>query len=105
LDVIPLPATASIGDHHRKGITMPRFYFGIRTGCSFVPDSEVMEFPDLDTAEREAVKAAASIAREWLPTGDARKVMIEVRDEQGERVLTVTVAMHIARSAQATGRA
>jgi hypothetical protein len=31
--------------------------------------------------------------------------MIEVRDEQGERVLTVTVAMHIARSAQATGRA
>ena len=81
---------------------MPRFYFGIRTGCSFMPDSEVMEFPDLDTAEREAVKAAAGIAREWLPKGDVRKVMIEVRDEQGERVLTVTVAMHIERSAQAT---
>ena len=80
---------------------MPCFYFGIRAGSSFVPDSEVMEFPDLDTAEREAVKAAAGIAREWPSKGDPRKVMIDVRNEQGERVLTVTVAMHIERSAQA----
>jgi hypothetical protein len=34
---------------------MPRFDFGIRTGCSFMPDSEIMELPDLETAEREPV--------------------------------------------------
>jgi len=77
---------------------MPRFYFDIRAGSSFVPDCEAIEFPDLDTAEREAVKAAADIARGWLPKGDARKVTIDVRNEQGERVLTITVTMHIERS-------
>ena len=82
---------------------MPRFYFGIRTGCSFVPDCEVMEFPDLDAAEREAVKAAAGIASEWPPKGDPRKVMIDVRNEEGERVLTIRVTMDIERSAPAAG--
>ena len=82
---------------------MPRFYFGIRTGCSFVPDTEAMEFPDLDTAECEAVKAAAGIASEWPPKRRPREVMIDVRNDQGERVLTIRVTMDIERSTQAAG--
>jgi len=58
-----------------------------------------MEFPDLDAAEREARRTVMELARDFLPEGDARKVNLEVRNDQGERVLTIRVAMDIERSA------
>ena len=76
---------------------MPRFYFDVREGARFVPDDEGLEFPGLDAAEREAAEAVASIGRDLLPKGDAREVTIEVRNEHRQRVLTVTVSMHIER--------
>ena len=76
---------------------MPRFYFDIREGARFAPDDEGIEFPDFDAAEREAAEAAASIGRDLLPRGDAREVTIEVPNEHRQRVLTVTVSMHIDR--------
>jgi len=76
---------------------LPRFYFDIREGARLVPDDEGVEFPDFDAAEREAAEAAASIARDLLPKGDAREVTIEVRNEHRQRLLTVTVSMHIER--------
>jgi hypothetical protein len=33
-----------------------------------------------------------------LPKGDAREVTVEVRNEHGERVLTVTVSMQVERA-------
>jgi hypothetical protein len=81
---------------------MPRFYFDARAGSRFAQDLKGMEFPDLDAAEREARKAVIGLAREFLPKGDARKVKLEVRNERGERVLTIRVTMDIERSAQAT---
>ena len=78
---------------------MPRFYFDVREGARFVPDDEGLEFEDLDVAEREAAKAAADIGRDLLPKGGSRNVTIEVRNEHGQRVLTVVVSMHIDRVA------
>ena len=74
-----------------------RFYFDVREGSRFLPDDEGLEFPDLGAAEREAAIAAAEIGRDWLPRGDAREIVIEVRNEHGRRVLTVTVSMHVER--------
>ena len=76
---------------------MPRFYFDSREGTTFVPDDEGLEFPDLDAVEREAAEAAAAIGRDRLPRGDAREIVIEVRNEQRQRVVTVTVSMHVER--------
>ncbi len=76
---------------------MPRFYFDVREGARFAPDDEGLEFPDLDAAEREAATAAGSISRDVLPRNDAREVTIEVSNEHRQRVLTVTVSMHLAR--------
>jgi hypothetical protein len=56
-----------------------------------------MEFPGIDAAEREAAETAASIGRHLLPKGTAREVTVAVRNEHGERVLTVTVTMHVER--------
>ena len=76
---------------------MPRFYFDVREDVRFVPDEDGAEFPDLDAAERQAALAAAEISRDLLPRGDARAVTIEVRNEHRQRVLTITVSMHLDR--------
>ena len=76
---------------------MPRFYFDIREGARLTPDEEGLEFADLDAAEREAAECAASIGRDALPKGDAREITIEVRNEYRQRVLTVTVSLHLDR--------
>lgn len=76
---------------------MPRFYFDVREGARFIPDEEGIEFPDLDAAEQEAAESAASIGRDLLPNGDAREVIVEVKNEHRQRVITVTVSMHLDR--------
>jgi hypothetical protein len=76
---------------------VPRFYFDVREGPLFIDDEEGMEFPDLDEAEQEAVKAVVSIGKDRLPRGDTRDVTVEVRDENQQRVLTVTVVLTIDR--------
>jgi hypothetical protein len=76
---------------------VPRFYFDVREGARFAPDDDGLEFPDLDAAEREAAQAAASIGHDLLPKGDTREVTVEVCNEHRQRVLTVTVSMHIER--------
>jgi hypothetical protein len=83
---------------------MPLFYFDTREGSRFTPDEEGLEFPDLDAAEREAAEreaatAAAEMGRDLLPRGDARDITVEVRNEHGQRVLTVRITMQIDRVA------
>jgi hypothetical protein len=76
---------------------MRRFYFEVREGNSFIPDDEGLEFSDIGTAEREAAEAAASIARDRLPKGDARDITVEVLNEHRQRIITVTVSMTVHR--------
>jgi hypothetical protein len=83
--------------HPVKEGNMPRFYFDVREGPQFTPDNEGLEFNSLDAAEYEAARAAAEIGREDLPKGKASEVTVEVRDEHGQRVLTVAVAMTVRR--------
>ena len=78
---------------------MPLFYFDAGDGASFHSDEEGLEFPDLDAAEREAAEAAAEMGRDRLPRGDTRDITVEVRNEHGQRVLTVRVSMEIDRVA------
>jgi hypothetical protein len=76
---------------------MARFYFDVRDGTRFAPDDEGTEFDSRDAAEREGAEAAAEIGRDRLPKGDTRAVTVEVRNEQGHRVLIVNVSMEVDR--------
>ncbi|MEA2879191.1 MAG: hypothetical protein QOF14_4387 [Hyphomicrobiales bacterium] len=76
---------------------MPLFYFDVREGVRFVPDEDGQEFADLNAAEMEGAKAAASIGRDLLPTGRARSVTVEVRNQHGQRVVTATVVLALDR--------
>lgn len=76
---------------------MPRFYFDVREGATFIPDEEGLVFDGLEAAEYEAARTAAEIGRDRLPNGDTRDVTIELKNEHRQRVLTVTVSMEIDR--------
>jgi hypothetical protein len=76
---------------------VPRFYFDIHEGESFTQDDEGLEFANLNVAERMAAEAAAELGRDRLPKGNARDITVEVRNEHGQRGLTVAVMMEIHR--------
>ncbi len=76
---------------------MPRFYFDIREGTRFVSDQGGIDFDNLDAAEHHAAQTAADIGRAKLPSRDAREVIVEVRNEHNQRVITVAVSMRIQR--------
>jgi hypothetical protein len=76
---------------------MPRFYVDIREGARFVADEEGLDFKDLAHAEREACVTVAEIGRDKLPKGGLREITAEVRNEHGQRVLTVALSLNVER--------
>jgi uncharacterized membrane protein len=81
--------------------SVPHFYFDVRDGNNFTRDDVGVEFDTLDAAKFAAATAAAEMGRDRLPKGDAREVTIEVKDEKGFLLLTVTVAMTVRETARA----
>ncbi len=49
---------------------MPHFHFEMSDNGLVTTDPEGLDFPDLDTARREALKTLSEIARDKLPDGD-----------------------------------
>lgn len=78
---------------------MPLFYFDVREGRRFAPDTEGSEFDTQDAAEREAAAVAAEMGRDTLLRGNAREITVELKDEHHQRLLTVRVSMEIQRVA------
>jgi hypothetical protein len=60
-------------------------------------DTQGLVFVTLDAAEHKAVRTAAEMSRDRLPESYAREIISEARDEHGQRVRTVKVAMEIQR--------
>ncbi|MBM6582996.1 hypothetical protein ILT44_22590 [Microvirga sp. BT689] len=76
---------------------MARYYLDIRNGEKLLHDDEGSEFDSLDAAMQGAARSAAEIGTGRLAKGDTNDVVIEVRDEGGQRVFTVTASMKIER--------
>jgi hypothetical protein len=74
---------------------VPRFYFDVRDDGNIIPDDDGSEFESLEAAVHAAACATAEIGTDRLAKGDTRDVVIEVRDDQGQRVCTVTASMTI----------
>ena len=77
---------------------MPRFYFDVSTGDDITRDDEGLDLASLEDVEREAKRGATDMSRDCLPDG-CSEISVQVRDEHGERVLTVTVSMTVRREA------
>jgi hypothetical protein len=76
---------------------MARYYFDVQNGKPPVRDDEGAEFDSLEAAVHAAARSAAEIGTSRLAKGDTSDVVIEVRDEQNQRVCTVTASMRIER--------
>jgi hypothetical protein len=76
-------------------MAVARYYFDIQDRAQVVPDDEGAEFDNLDAAVQGAARSAAEIGTGRLAKGDTSDVVIEVRDEGGQRVCTVTASMKI----------
>lgn len=65
---------------------MARYYFDIREGDIVVPDEEGMEFPTLESVQREAVHTLGDLAKNMtfeIGLPGPQKTAIEVRDDNG----------------------
>ena len=74
---------------------MVRYYIDIRDGEQLVRDDEGFEFDSPGAAMRAAARSATEIGMSKLAKGDTSDVVIEVRDEQDQRIVTVTALMKI----------
>ena len=76
---------------------MARYYFDVQNGKPLVRDDEGAEFDSFEAAVQAAARSAAEIGTSRLAKGDISDVVIAVRDEQNQRVCTVTASMKIER--------
>jgi hypothetical protein len=74
---------------------MPRFYFDVSQGRTFIPDEGGFELDSLDAAEHEATQTLVQLGRDWLPR--CHEVCVLVRDERHQTVLALSVAMRVQR--------
>jgi hypothetical protein len=63
---------------------MPRFYFHVRRGAILEVDNEGVEFPTLEEARQEAIRAAREIIADQLIKGDVEaEQSFEITSEAG----------------------
>jgi hypothetical protein len=72
-----------------------RYYLDIHDGEQLVRDDEGSAFVSLDALVQGVARSAAEIGTSRLAKGDTSDVVIEVRDQQDQRVVTVTASMTI----------
>jgi hypothetical protein len=76
-------------------VTMPRYFFDIHDGARSTTDDTGVELDGLEAARQEAARTLGEIARDILPDGDRHEVVIEVKDEAGQRVLAAKLSVSI----------
>lgn len=67
---------------------MARYYFDLINGNGPIRDDQGQEVTTREGISREVSRILADIAREELPDRENGAITIEVRDEQGQPVLT-----------------
>ena len=74
---------------------MPRYHFDIHDGARFTTDETGVQLDGIKAARQEAARRLAELAQEILPSDDRREVVIEVKDETGQRVLVAKLSVSI----------
>jgi hypothetical protein len=75
---------------------LPIYYFHITEGDEFIPDPQGIEQAGLASVHKSAVEAASALIAEAVKKGERDyRGQIDVRNEHGEQVLTLTFACPI----------
>jgi hypothetical protein len=73
---------------------MPNYYFDTSDGKLSIEDSHGVELSDDAAAEREAIAAAVSMAKDLFPRRDCTKVLVTVRTS-AELIFEAAVALEL----------
>jgi hypothetical protein len=76
-----------------SGPGMPRYFFDTFDGERLVPDEQGLEMQDLAAARAAAQKALPEMARDALPDGNHRSIVVSVIDEAGGVVLRAALSL------------
>ena len=78
---------------------MSCYYLNVQNGANFIVGEEALEFDSLAAAEHAAALTASEPGMDRVRKGYAadHEVVVEVRDEQHQRVAMVTAGMRIER--------
>ena len=74
---------------------MPCYHFDIHDGARFTKDETGVELDSIKGARQEAARMLGELAREIRLDGDRRDIVIEVKDQTGQRVLVAKLSVSI----------
>jgi hypothetical protein len=77
---------------------VPRYFFDARSENGLSRDEEGLDLPDLEAARAEALKAAEQLWGDL--SADTSQMAIEITDEAGQTILTVSFTEAAERLAQ-----
>ncbi len=73
-------------------VTMPWYFFDTHDGARFTADEIGVELDGIEAARQEAGSALEGFARDLLRDGQPHEVVIEVKDEAGQRLLVAKLS-------------
>ncbi|MFL5332786.1 MAG: DUF6894 family protein [Geminicoccaceae bacterium] len=68
---------------------MQRFFFHVRDDSDFTRDDEGQEFPSLEAAHQDAIRAIARLSADLPPDFRRTDIAFEITDAAGDILLTV----------------
>ncbi len=71
---------------------MSRYFFDVHDGTVFTADEIGVEVDGIEAARQEAGSALEGFARDLLRDGQPHEVVIEVKDEVGQRLLVAKLS-------------
>ena len=63
-------------------LSVPLYFFDTRDEDVFIEDDVGLDLPNLESAKIQASLSLAELARDVLPGGERRTLVVEVRDER-----------------------
>jgi hypothetical protein len=76
---------------------VPRYYFDIRDGESFIQDDDGVDLSGIQEAKEQASRALADMARDAIPGLDVYEMAIEVSDEAKNPLLRTMFRFEVQR--------
>jgi hypothetical protein len=77
---------------------MARYYFDVREGDRVTRDDAGLELESLEAAEREAIRTTIGIGQDSLPRGHASEIEVQVKNDDGFLLLSVTMSLTVRRT-------
>jgi hypothetical protein len=74
---------------------MPLYYFDVREGDNFNPDTDGLDLPGIKQAREEASMALVTMVKDAMPDGPHLDMAIEVRGDDSRALFKVQIAFDV----------